>query len=124
MVKARKERRWARVAAAVALCLPCSSFVTPLYAADAAQIKNIPASLPPMRTQSELNRASQTQPVARARSQNAAPATSLPSMRTQSQYASTSKAVPTRAFSAPQPERYATAQQATSANVEAAKHGG
>ncbi|CQR78247.1 TolC family protein [Enterobacter hormaechei] len=112
MVKARKERRWARVAAAVALCLPCSSFVTPLHAADAAQIKNIPASLPPMRTQSELNRASQTQPVARARSQNAAPATSLPSMRTQSQYASTSKAVPTRAFSAPQPERYATAQQA------------
>ncbi len=111
MVKARKERRWARVAAAVALCLPCSSFVTPLHAADAAQIKNIPASLPPMRTQSELNRASQTQPVARARSQNAAPATSLPSMRTQSQYASTSKAVPTRAFSAPQPERYATAQQ-------------
>lgn len=80
MVKARKERRWARVAAAVALCLPCSSFVTPLHAADAAQIKNIPASLPPMRTQS--------------------------------QYASTSKAVPTRAFSAPQPERYATAQQA------------
>ena len=28
MVKARKERRWARVATAVALCLPCSSFLS------------------------------------------------------------------------------------------------
>ncbi len=57
MVKARKERRWARVATAVALCLPCSSFVIPLHAADIAQAKK------PWRhcrrcAQSQLNRES------------------------------------------------------------------
>ena len=61
MVKARKERRWARVATAVALCLPCSSFVIPLHAADIAQAKSSLASLPPMRAQSQLNR--EVQPV-------------------------------------------------------------
>ncbi|WP_379934981.1 TolC family protein [Enterobacter sichuanensis] len=105
MVKARKERRWARVATAVALCLPCSSFVIPLHAADIAQAKSSLASLPPMRTQSQLNR--EPQPVTRTTSQGTTSQTSLPAMRTQSQYASTQKAVPVP--STARPARYASA---------------
>ncbi|MFK0372181.1 TolC family protein [Enterobacter sichuanensis] len=105
MVKARKERRWARVATAVALCLPCSSFVIPLHAADIAQAKSSLASLPPMRTQSQLNR--EPQPVPRTTSQGTTSQTSLPAMRTQSQYASTHKAVPVP--STARPARYASA---------------
>ncbi len=102
MVKARKERRWARVATAVALCLPCSSFVIPLHAADIAQAKSSLASLPPMRTQSQLNREVQpVQPVQRTVSQSAASPRSLPAMRTQSQYVSTQKAMPTQATARP-----------------------
>jgi len=113
MIKARKERRWARVATAVALCLPCSSFIAPLQAADAGQARNSLSSLPPMRTQSQLNRAPQTQtpPAARPLAQGTTARTSLPSMRTQSQYAGTHKATPTQTFPAPQPARYAAAQQ-------------
>ncbi|HDC4835033.1 TolC family protein [Enterobacter cloacae] len=108
MVKARKERRWARVATAVALCLPCSSFVIPLHAADIAQAKSSLASLPPMRIQSQLNR--EVQPVQRTVSQSAASPRSLPAMRTQSQYVSTQKAMPTQATA--RPERYASAPTA------------
>ncbi|MEJ8833996.1 hypothetical protein [Enterobacter cloacae] len=108
MVKARKERRWARVATAVALCLPCSSFVIPLHAADIAQAKSSLASLPPMRTQSQLNR--EVQPVQRTVSHSAASPRSLPAMRTQSQYVSTQKAMPTQATA--RPERYASAPTA------------
>lgn len=108
MVKARKERRWARVATAVALCLPCSSFVIPLHAADIAQAKSSLASLPPMRTQSQLNR--EVQPVQRTVSHSAASSRSLPAMRTQSQYVSTQKAMPTQATA--RPERYASAPTA------------
>ena len=100
MVKARKERRWARVATAVALCLPCSSFVIPLHAADIAQAKSSLASLPPMRTQSQLNR--EVQPVQRTVSHSAASPRSLPAMRTQSQYVSTQKAMPTQATARPE----------------------
>ncbi|MGK3227027.1 TolC family protein [Enterobacter soli] len=113
MVKARKERRWARVAAAVALCLPCSSFVIPLHAADVAQAKNSLSSLPPMRTQSQLNSAPQmqAQPAARTRSQSTDTTlrTTLPSMRTQSQYAGTQKTAP--AYHASQPSSDAAAPQ-------------
>ncbi|MCG5128439.1 TolC family protein [Enterobacter mori] len=113
MVKARKERRWARVATAVALCLPCSSFVIPLHAADVAQVKNDLSSLPPMRTQSQLTRAAQTpaQPAVRASAPGTVQRTSLPSMRTQSQYASTQKTVPTQTYPASRPASYAASQQ-------------
>lgn len=113
MVKARKERRWARVATAVALCLPCSSFVIPLHAADVAQVKNDLSSLPPMRTQSQLTRAAQTpaQPAGRASTPGTVQRTSLPSMRTQSQYASTQKTVPTQTYPASRPASYAASQQ-------------
>lgn len=113
MVKARKERRWARVATAVALCLPCSSFVIPLHAADVAQVKKDLSSLPPMRTQSQLTRAAQTpaQPAVRASTLGTVQRTSLPSMRTQSQYASTHKTVPTQTYPASRPASYAATQQ-------------
>ncbi|HDR2759776.1 TPA: TolC family protein [Enterobacter mori] len=113
MVKARKERRWARVATAVALCLPCSSFVIPLHAADVAQVKKDLSSLPPMRTQSQLTRAAQTpeQPAVRASTPGTVQRTSLPSMRTQSQYASTHKTVPTQTYPASRPASYAATQQ-------------
>lgn len=113
MVKARKERRWARVATAVALCLPCSSFVIPLHAADVAQVKKDLSSLPPMRTQSQLTRAAQTpaQPAERASTPGTVQRTSLPSMRTQSQYASTHKTVPTQTYPASRPASYAATQQ-------------
>ncbi|MEG5856084.1 MULTISPECIES: TolC family protein [Enterobacterales] len=113
MVKARKERRWARVATAVALCLPCSSFVIPLHAADVAQVKKDLSSLPPMRTQSQLTRTAQTpaQPAVRASTPGTVQRTSLPSMRTQSQYASTHKTVPTQTYPASRPASYAATQQ-------------
>lgn len=113
MVKARKERRWARVATAVALCLPCSSFVIPLHAADVAQVKKDLSSLPPMRTQSQLTRAAQTlaQPAVRASTPGTLQRTSLPSMRTQSQYASTHKTVPTQTYPASRPTSYPATQQ-------------
>ena len=113
MVKARKERRWARVATAVALCLPCSSFVIPLHAADVAQVKKDLSSLPPMRTQSQLTRAAQTpaQPAVRASMPGTVQRTLLPSMRTQSQYASTHKTVPTQTYPASRPASYAATQQ-------------
>ena len=109
MVKARKERRWARVATAVALCLPCSSFVIPLHAADVAQVKKDLSSLPPMRTQSQLTRAAQ--PAVRVSTPGTVQRTSLPSMRTQSQYASTQKTVPTQTYPASRPASYAATQQ-------------
>jgi adhesin transport system outer membrane protein len=57
MASTYKDRRWAKVATAVALCLPCSSFITPAIAqgteAPQANINDSLASLPPMRTQSQ-----------------------------------------------------------------------
>ena len=88
MVKARKERRWARVATAVALCLPCSSLSFRCTRLTLLRLKAA-ASLPPMRTQSQLNR--EVQPVQRTVSHSAASPRSLPAMRTQSQYVSTQR---------------------------------
>lgn len=66
MASTCKERRWAKVATAVAFCLPCSSLLIPVVAlgADAPQVNNGLTSLPPMRTQSQYMSAQKTTPVA------------------------------------------------------------